>query len=150
MPLTHFLGKFEPNNTIQNEHETVEVFNKPMMRAHAKEIKDRGDELRDGLRAFMENFIRDVLWNKMEDLEGDSVAQNFYTYCNQRASSGARRRTKRSRGGNQRSNRPWLWRSSRPWMVFVHVWPRHFWLSRPQLQEPSCPSSMQSWGLSHF
>lgn len=42
----------------RNEPETVKLFKGLMKRSHAKEIKDCGDGLDDGMIAFTENLMR--------------------------------------------------------------------------------------------
>lgn len=46
------------NDMNRNEPETVKLFKGLMKRSHAKEIKDCGDGLDDGMIAFTENLMR--------------------------------------------------------------------------------------------
>lgn len=49
-----------------------------MTRASAKELKDNVYGLKEGTITFMENFMRNGLWSKMEGLKDDSIAQKMF------------------------------------------------------------------------
>lgn len=62
----------------QDEQKTAELLKRPVTRACVKELKDHGDGLDDGAIAFVENFMRDGLWSKMEGLDDDPIAQKIF------------------------------------------------------------------------